>query len=142
MGMGYLTIQVSLANEAVPVEGATVTIQDLSGRILYMLTTDASGRTKTVGLYAPDKAYTEDLYYGGMPYATYRVTVTHPGLTSVLINGVQIFDTVEAVEYVEMHPAAAGGPPYDVINIPPHTLVQRTPTDQQGAVPPLAGRPQ
>ncbi|MCL2514034.1 MAG: carboxypeptidase-like regulatory domain-containing protein [Oscillospiraceae bacterium] len=58
MGTGYLTVKVGMANEAAPIEGANVVIKQMDGQTLFTLRTDASGRTETVPLYAPDKSLT------------------------------------------------------------------------------------
>ena len=132
MGQGYLTVKASMANEAVPLEGASVVIKDAGGNTLYTLTTDTSGKTAAVALPAPDRAYTLDPGYRGETYSTYRVEVRAPGFVTEIINGVQIFDTQEALEEVEMHPGLAGERTEHIIDIPPHKQMLREPFEQQG----------
>ena len=132
MGSGYLKVRVSEANEAIPIEGADVIIKDMSGQILYKLKTDASGVTETVLLYAPDKINTMNPNNIGPKYSIYRVEVYHPGFVSEIINGVQIFDTIESEQNVEMHPFIQGGPTVHVTNIPPHGQVLQLPRNQIG----------
>ena len=133
MGLGYLTIKTNLANDAVPLEGVQVTIQDPSGRTLYSFITDASGKTPPAALHAPDKIYTLDPDYTGATYSTYRVIVSHPGFVTEIVDGVQIFDTITAEENVDMHPLVAGGEAVNHIVIPPHEQVLRTtPRNQPG----------
>jgi len=140
MGSGYLTIKASMENDTVPIEGADVLIQDANKRTLYTLKTDASGKTEPVMLYAPDKIYSLNPNYNGMPYSTYRVKVSHPGFVNEIVNGVQIFDTVESLQNLNMTPLVQGENPNHVINIPPHRQVLRMPQSQPGLISRTAGR--
>lgn len=132
MGTGYLTVKTSVAKDAVPVKNARVVVKTKDGQVLYVLKTDISGRTKTVRLYAPDKALSLDPNYFGVPYSNYRVEVCVPGYITEIINGVQIFDTIEAIQQVDMHPTLSGEAPVHVINITPNGQVRNAPSDQQG----------
>lgn len=139
MGTGTLIIKAAMANGAVPIEGADVMIIGPNGKLLYKLKTDSSGKTETAALSAPDKALSLDPCYQGIPYSTCQVKVSAPGFITEIINGVQIFDTVEAMEEVEMHPALPGGETVHVTNIPPHEQVLRSPHAQEGRTDPPAG---
>ena len=55
MGHGHLVVQVHTGDDALPLENANVLIKDTFGRTLYNLTTDKSGNTEDVELYAPDR---------------------------------------------------------------------------------------
>ncbi|MCL2512997.1 MAG: peptidoglycan-binding protein, partial [Oscillospiraceae bacterium] len=88
-------------------------------------------RTETVPLYAPDKSLTLNPDYTGDAYSVYRVEVSFPGFVTEIINGVQIFDAVEALQEVEMHPVTGGGDRDHVTNIPPHQQVLNTPRNRQ-----------
>ena len=138
MGFGFLGVKTSMAYNAVPVANAQVVIKDTNGHPLYTLKTDASGETTAVQLYAPDKIHTMDPYYQGAYYSPYQVEVRAPGFVTEIIKGVQIFDTVEAFEYVNMHPLFPSGSKEHVIIIPPHEQVLRSQKNQQG---PPASRP-
>ena len=142
MGLGYLTVKANMANEAVPIEGATVIIREMTGKTLYTLKTDSSGMTETVSLYAPDKVYTLDPRYDGGTYSIYRVEVRAPGFETEIINGVQIFDTITSLEEVSMHPTAQSEPPENILNIPPHLQALLAPRNQQGPVPLSSSRVQ
>ena len=140
MGQGYLMVRTSMANDALPIEGAVVTIKDDSGKTLYTKETNASGETEPVALYAPDKELSLDVNYTGVPYSTYRVEVTHPGFVAEIFTGVQIFDTEEAVLIVDMHPLLEGMEPVHITEIPPHQLVTGELRAQQAPTAPIAGR--
>ena len=133
MGKGSLTVKVGAGYDALPINGANVVIKDDNGSVLYNLKTDMSGRTETVSLYAPDKANTLNPDYTGATYSTYRVEVSSPGLVSEVINGVQIFDTIESLEEVTMHPYVKGEGAAHTVDIPPHEQVLRDQRNQVGA---------
>ncbi|MCL2081781.1 MAG: hypothetical protein FWH04_00870 [Oscillospiraceae bacterium] len=141
MGLGYLTVKASLSDEAVPVKGATVIIRDQNENDLYRMITDSSGSTDKVALQAPDKKYSLDESFRGVPYSTYQVEVSQPGFVTKTFNGVQIFDTVESVETVNMQPAVAGERTEEVIDIAPHKQVQNLPQNQPGSTRALVGQP-
>ena len=132
MGACYFTVKVSTANDAAPVNNADVLIKNTNGEILFRLKTDASGRTEPVSLSTPDKILTMDPNYGAPPYSVCRVEVNAPGFVPEVINGVQLFDGVDAVEEVDMHPDWEAHDPINIINIPPHKQVLSEPFDQHG----------
>ncbi|MDR0287866.1 MAG: peptidoglycan-binding protein [Clostridiales bacterium] len=134
MGLGYLIVKTSMANDAIPIKGANVVIKDTNGNILHTLTTDISGKTEKVQLFAPDKIYDQDPCYKGATYSTYRVEVNYPGYITEIINGVQIFDTIESLEPVNMHPIINGENTEHVIDIPPHKQILDPPFNQQGPI--------
>ena len=130
MGLGYLTVKTNMANGAVPLPNANITIKDENGRNLYSMKTDESGETKSVMLYAPDKMLTLLPYYDQAPYSVYQVEVQTPGYVSVIIKGVQIFDTIQAIQDVELSPMIEGDRD-QVIVITPHEQVLTSPRNGQ-----------
>ena len=140
MGLGTLIVKESIANDALPIEGADVLIKNSDGQILHMLKTDASGQTQAIPLSAPDKMLTLSPDFKGTPYSTYNAEISCPGFVTEIINGIQIFDGVEAVEDVQMMPFVPGESPQDIINITPHKQTMTVPFDQQGPSELLAGR--
>ncbi|MDR1892720.1 MAG: peptidoglycan-binding protein [Oscillospiraceae bacterium] len=140
MGMGYLTVKASMSNETVPVTDASVFIKNADGDILYSLKTNDSGKTEKVALTAPDKEYSLDPNYDGIPYSVCDVEVSKPGFITKTIKGVQIFDTIESVEEVELHPALENVVSEHVIEISPHKQVLHTSRIQEGSSELAAGR--
>lgn len=133
MGIGYFMVKASTANDAVPVQNATVVIRDDAGRVLHTLKTDAAGETERVPLYTPDAVHDLDPNYRGAYYSTVQAEVSAPNFNTNLYNGVQIFDGVEAIEPADMQPVLPGQRPMTrVYNIPPHGLTLNTPRNQQG----------
>jgi len=134
MGMGHLKVQVHTADDALPVENANVTIKDTFGRILYNLTTDSSGNTESVELYAPDKSQTLSPNAQGPYYGIYDVEIRKlPYFVTQIERGVQIFDGIDSVLPVNLVPSTT--PSVEEINtnyIPPNQLHSSAPRNQQG----------
>ena len=105
MGLGFLTVQVHTGNDALPVADAQVIVRDVTGKVLYELTTDEGGNTERISLYAPDKYHTLSPEDTGPFYATYQVEVIFPGkYITEIVHDVQIFDTIESILPVSMLP--------------------------------------
>jgi len=121
MGLGFLTIQAHTGNDALPVKGAQVIIRNSMGEILHQLTTDESGNTERVSLYAPDKSHTLTPEDTGPFYATYQVEVMLPGeYVAEVVHDVQIFDTIESILPVNMLPLPEGSRDLvEEIEVPP-----------------------
>ncbi|MDR0314503.1 MAG: peptidoglycan-binding protein [Oscillospiraceae bacterium] len=124
MGQGDLTVKTSLANEEIPVSDAYVTIKDMNNNVLHTSVTDDSGLTECPDLYAPDKSFSLNPGYTGIPYSECRVSVSKPGYVTEVINGVEIFDTQESILNVDMHPLVTGENPEHVINLPENHLIE------------------
>ena len=80
-GTGYLTVRVSTALGAIPLEGATVTVREhqsatesYRGAILVSTTTDRDGKTERIPLAAPPRSQSFQPSRG-LPYALYNVDV-------------------------------------------------------------------
>ena len=142
MGTGYLTVKVSVANDTVPIRNADVFIKSMDGQVLYTLKTDDSGETGAMALSAPDKARSLDPGYRGPTYSIYQVEVSAPGFVSEIIQGVQIFDTIHALEEISLHPVIPGEPnPSEVHMITPHKQLLNVPWNQQGPSDPTGDPP-
>lgn len=138
MGTGYLTIQTRTGDDTLPIVGANVIIRDENGNILYDLITDVAGNTGEVSLAAPPKGLSLDPSYTGEPYETYDVTVIADGFMPIIINDVQVFDTISSVLPVAMIPQigeGGGGPYVREIDIPPNSMLDPAPTRQLGPTP-------
>lgn len=126
--LGFLNVSVSTAQDAIPVEGATVTVSavDDSGaaELVYTVTTDRSGMTGRLALPAPPRQ--TSLTPGqAHPYAVYNVRVDHPRFQPSGSINLTIFDGIVAdlpvyllpLEETETQP---GAPNVNVF--PPHHL--------------------
>jgi hypothetical protein len=120
--LGGLTIQVTSTIGLVPIEGATIAIQNSNEErtTIEELHTNNSGQTDTIELPAPPFEYSQEPG-SNQPYTDYNLTVTAPGYEPTVINGTEILPDVTAVQNVELTPIETGTGE-DQIIIPDHTL--------------------
>ena len=103
---GFLRVQVSVAEQAYPVQNASVEIsKTFSGQkyVFFSAQTDASGIISRVTLPAPDR----DLSSAPsalQPYATYDIFISHPDFTDVYVPNCIVFATIETIQQVRMVP--------------------------------------
>ena len=106
---GFLTVRAYTAGEALPLEGATVTVSDGGDRLIeeeILRTTDRSGSTEPIALPAPP-AYDSQSPSKTRPYAVYDVTVTHPRFYPFRATGVPIFAGITSLQPINMVPLTA-----------------------------------
>ena len=105
-GSGILTVQVSLAKGALPLEGATVIISKSDGdkEIEARLVTDKSGRTPPLALPAPSAVYSQTPGGNTRPYSIYNITAELPGYYPESIVNVPIFDKITSIQPIVMIP--------------------------------------
>ncbi|MPM13528.1 hypothetical protein SDC9_59885 [bioreactor metagenome] len=104
---GFLTVSVldNLTNR--PIEGATVNIYsnpesgERSSIVYQNLTTNSSGQVTGLKLDAPDIIYSQQPS-DVRPYSQYTVEVQIDGYETVLIDGTQVFPTVESRQNVPL----------------------------------------
>lgn len=91
---GGLVVSVFTANQLYPVVGAQVTVtEENSEEILTSSETDRSGRTVQFTLPAPSASMSQEPTVT-IPFAEYKVTVTHPDFFKAVIENVQLFGDV------------------------------------------------
>jgi hypothetical protein len=126
---GYLSIRVGTAGGALPVVGADVRIvgKDLENQgLIYLLTTDQSGKIQAVALPAPQKALSQNPDSAAESYSTYDVTVFKEGFYTQRIQALPIFSTITSTQFIELIPLSA----FDPLKNPPTNeliTVERTP---------------
>jgi hypothetical protein len=108
MGNGYLVVQATAGDEALPVAGAEVTIRNQNGTVLYRTLTDANGRTQDFMLPAPDKELTLCPVNTAPATSLKDVDIRKPGFMTKRVRGVEILDEQTAILPVSMEPIAAG----------------------------------
>ena len=110
-GKGYLTVRVSTARGAIPLENADVTVrkseQSDSG-VLYRVRTDVNGMTPKLSLDAPPRASSESPG-GARPYAIYNIEVSNGGYYTQFYENVPVFDGVSAIQTAELIPLEKNG---------------------------------
>ncbi len=114
-GYGYMIVRVTTARGAIPLEGATVFVQNYlpegkegSGDVIAVYTTKASGLTERFALPAPPRALS--LSPGnGKSYSTYNLSVSSEGYSTRSYINVPIFEGITAIQNVDMIPLSENG---------------------------------
>lgn len=105
-GTGYLKVMVTAADNALPIEGATVTVTSITGgntTLINKQTTSRSGETERIELPAPPKELS--LTPGNSnTYAKYNVRVDFPGYYTVENVDVPVFDGQVSMQPTQMIP--------------------------------------
>ena len=100
-GVGYLTVRVSTASGAIPLEGASVNIRGGNvdeSAIIYALTTNSDGLTSTVSLAAPPRSASLSPQDTSPAYAVYNVDVFANGYAPAFFHNVPIFEGINSVQ--------------------------------------------
>ena len=112
--VGYLTVMVSTARGAVPLEGATVNIRadsQESSEILYSLLSDRDGKTPRVTLPTPPIENSE-APSNKEAFFTYNIDVFKDGYVPLYFHNVPIFPSILSVQPAVMVPLDTEAP-YD-----------------------------
>ncbi|MBE6706599.1 MAG: hypothetical protein E7577_03030 [Ruminococcaceae bacterium] len=105
--VGYLTVRVSTASGAIPLEGAAVTIRggDIDDNsVIYSLTTSSDGLTPTVALAAPPRENSQSPSIEVPAYAVYNIDVFANGYSPAFFHNVPIFSGINSVQPVILLP--------------------------------------
>ena len=108
---GLLTVFVVDANTNIPVPDATVNIYSIPDassssptNVYQNLKTDISGQVTGLTLLAPDVELSLTPTPSARPYSEYLVEVIKDGYETIIINGTQVFATVEARQPIRLIP--------------------------------------
>ncbi len=136
MGKGYLAFNVFTGTKSLPIQNADIKVKDINGNTLYTLKTNENGQTEQVALDTIDKGATLDPNFSGIPYKIYVAEVVAEGYISLIIRGVQIFDTVSSILPVNMMPllSVKGAKSSTIINIPENNLLNSKKRIQEAPV--------
>ncbi|MBE6546872.1 MAG: hypothetical protein E7668_05485 [Ruminococcaceae bacterium] len=107
--VGYLIVKVSTARGAIPLEGASVTIQGgdtANSGITYSLRTDRDGQTERIALPTPARSISQSPN-STVPYANYNIDVFREGYVPLRFQNVPVFPTVVSIQPAVMVPASA-----------------------------------
>lgn len=108
-GTGYLQVEVTTGDGAVPVPKATVIVtQEINGQtyLVTMKQTNSSGATDIIPLPAPSESFSEAPDPTERPFSQYNVTVYKKGFYTVPEINVPIFDTIKSIQPVALIPLA------------------------------------
>ena len=109
--VGFLTVRVTTAGGAIPLERAIVNVRgsDVSdSSVIYALTTNSDGLTRTVSLPAPPRSASTVPQDLTPPYAVYNIDVYAEGYIPALFNNVPIFSGVNSVQGAVLVPMLEG----------------------------------
>ena len=136
MGVGYLIIETRTNFENLPVVDAHVTVRNPEGDVLFILATDADGKTEQISLETVDRAKSLDPNFQGHPYTSYNLEVSAEGYETIFISGVHIFDGETAIQLVTMLPMPKGEttPSQFNIIIGEHAVEMTGQRNQEGVV--------
>ena len=117
--VGYLTVMVTTARGAIPLEGATVNIRNDdpdSSEMIYSLLSDRDGKTPKVSLPTPPMSNSTSPN-NSPAFATYNIDVFKNGYTPLYFHNVPIFPSVISVQPAVMVPEDRFSPYDDGENI-------------------------
>lgn len=105
-GTGFLVVQVTTANSAIPLAGAQVTVSRGAAEgsdVLYELQTGNDGKTPRVALPTPSRTQSQR---PGLvpPFSTYHIAVALEGYERAEYNEVPIFDGIIAMQQADLVP--------------------------------------
>ena len=127
-GTGFLVVQVTTGNSAIPLSGAAVTVSLADAQntdVLYELTTGRDGKTPRISLPAPSRADSQRPATAP-PYAAYHIAVSREGYLPTEYNEVPIFDGIIAMQQADLVPVPENRYPDGFTQNGP-TLFQTTP---------------
>ena len=134
MANGFLTVNVTDSTTNKPIEGATINIYsnadnlDSGGtqaQIYQNLKSDISGQVNNVSLQAPDIAYSQQPS-DVRPYSQYSVEIIADGYETLIIDGTQLFPTVQSIQNAPLQPKARCRNSYSRQNENIYTIEENT----------------
>ncbi len=148
MALGYLIVEVTTSNGALPVKGAKVYLQtegfsphpqidgafERSGEVspdynTYTYVTDNNGKTREFAIEAPDKSVANNEFSDVTPYSVCDCYVEAEGFVPVRIRSIQIFGENESYLPVILYTYPESENQNDtvkVMDIYPHTVANTT----------------
>ena len=113
LGEGYLTVRVTTARGAIPLDGATVTVTGNTGGnsgVIGVYSSGGDGLTDKIALPAPPRANSETPN-GGVPFYTYNIEIVREGYFNQTYQNVPVFEGITAMQTAEMIPLPKNGKP-------------------------------
>lgn len=125
---GRVVVRVNAAEEAIPVEDATIVVtRRVNGgrtELLGLRTTDENGQITPVVVETPDKALSETAT-GEISWSTVDVTAEHPGYGRVIVENVQVFPGVTSIQEIALIPLEENPPQWsktEIFDVTPQEL--------------------
>ena len=99
--VGYLTVRVSTAGGAIPIENAAVNVRggDINDSdVIFALTTNSDGITPTVSLPTPPRSTSEAPQDSVPAYAVYNVDVFANGYAPAFFHNIPVFSGINSIQ--------------------------------------------
>lgn len=87
-------------------------------RLLAIRRTDSSGLTKPLFVDTPELAESQHPGSTIRPYATLDIQVEYPGYGGILVEGVQVFPSVETIQGLQLRPLPSASTEGDQVTYP------------------------
>ncbi len=117
---GYILVQVSTANQAIPISDANVIISrpvESGEELIRVLKTDRSGRTEPIAVPAPPAANSLTPDNTGARFYKYNIRVDYPGYSTTENVNVPVFEGQKSIQSVLMIPLSEGDERGKVITV-------------------------
>lgn len=121
---GTLAVNVTSRAKNTPIADAQITLSYAGepDTTIEEMTTDSSGQITPIELPAPPVEYSMESTQENQPFSLYNIRVRAKGYRPLLISGIELFSTIEAIQNVTMDPEEYPGETDNTIDIPVNTL--------------------
>ena len=121
---GTLAVNVTSRAKNTPIADAQITLSYAGepDTTIEEMTTDSSGQITPIELPAPPVEYSLESTQENQPFSLYNIRIRAKGYRSLLISGIELFSSVEAIQNVTMDPEEYPGETDNTIDIPVNTL--------------------
>ena len=102
MQYGTLIVEVTVAQQALPIEGAEIIVTNDDQSVDLHLSSGANGKSPVIRIEAPDRELSLNPNNQDIPYAKVHVTVAKAGFATRTFRNVQIFAQEEALLQVDL----------------------------------------
>ena len=121
---GTLAVNVTSRAKNTPIADAQITLSYAGepDTTIEEMTTDSSGQITPIELPAPPVEYSLESTQENQPFSLYNIRIRAKGYRTLLISGIELFSSVEAIQNVTMDPEEYPGETDNTIDIPVNTL--------------------
>ena len=121
---GTLAVNVTSRAKNTPIADAQITLSYAGepDTTIEEMTTDSSGQITPIELPAPPVEYSLESTQENQPLSLYNIRIRAKGYRPLLISGIELFSSVEAIQNVTMDPEEYPGETDNTIDIPVNTL--------------------
>ena len=121
---GTLAVNVTSRAKNTPIADAQITLSYAGepDTTIEEMTTDSSGQITPIELPTPPVEYSLESTQENQPFSLYNIRIRAKGYRPLLISGIELFSSVEAIQNVTMDPEEYPGETDNTIDIPVNTL--------------------